>query len=126
MRAGHRYDRNVAAPSSGGVAICEILGIVGPAGGGALRDAANAHLEIEAERRAFADRNTALGDPDFVHAPVAQLLNPAYLARQRASITPTAATSSSEIPDSAAMKDTTRRTSASSTPPVTRSTSPTR
>src|SRR5580698_31190 len=46
-------------PSSGGVAICEILGIVGPAGGGALRDAANAHLEIEAERRAFADRNTA-------------------------------------------------------------------
>ncbi|MGA8325126.1 MAG: gamma-glutamyltransferase [Candidatus Cybelea sp.] len=88
-------------PSSGGVAICEILGIVGPvgpAGGGALRDAANAHLEIEAERRAFADRNTALGDPDFVHAPVAQLLNPAYLARQRASITPTAATPSSEIP----------------------------
>jgi gamma-glutamyltranspeptidase/glutathione hydrolase len=84
-------------PSSGGVAICEILGIVGPADG-ALRDAANAHLEIEAERRAFADRNTALGDPDFVHAPVVQLLNPAYLARQRASITPTSATPSSEIP----------------------------
>jgi gamma-glutamyltranspeptidase / glutathione hydrolase len=85
-------------PSSGGVAICEILGIVGPADGGALRDATNAHLEIEAERRAFADRNTALGDPDFVHAPVAQLLNPAYLARQRASIAPTDATPSSEVP----------------------------
>ena len=84
-------------PSSGGVAICEILGIVGPVDGGTLRDAANAHLEIEAERRAFADRNTALGDPDFVHAPVAQLLNPAYLARERASIAPAAATSSSEI-----------------------------
>jgi gamma-glutamyltranspeptidase/glutathione hydrolase len=39
-----------------------------------------------------------LGDPDFVHAPVVQLLNPAYLARQRASITPTSATPSSEIP----------------------------
>jgi gamma-glutamyltranspeptidase/glutathione hydrolase len=85
-------------PSSGGVAICEILGIVGPADGGRLRDTATAHLEIEAERRAFADRNTALGDPDFVQAPVAQLLNPAYLARQRASIAPTAATPSSEIP----------------------------
>jgi gamma-glutamyltranspeptidase/glutathione hydrolase len=93
-------DTIVTSPptSSGGVAICEILGIVGPADGGALRDAANAHLEIEAERRAFADRNTALGDPDFVHAPVAQLLNPAYFARQRASIAPTDATPSSEIP----------------------------
>ena len=56
-------------PSSGGVAICEILGIVGPAGGGTLRDAANAHLEIEAERRAFADRNTALGDPELCTPP---------------------------------------------------------
>ena len=32
-----------------------------------------------------------------MHAPVAQLLNPAYLARQRASIAPTAATPSSEV-----------------------------
>jgi gamma-glutamyltranspeptidase / glutathione hydrolase len=84
-------------PSSGGVAICEILGIVGSLHGGTLRDTTNAHLEIEAERRAFADRNTAMGDPDFVQAPVAQLLDPVYLARQRSSISLSAATPSSSI-----------------------------
>jgi gamma-glutamyltranspeptidase/glutathione hydrolase len=84
-------------PSSGGVTLCETLGIIGAAAGGALRDVANAHLEIEAERRAFADRNTALGDPDFVPSPVEQLLAPGYLAAQRASISAERATSSSEI-----------------------------
>jgi gamma-glutamyltranspeptidase/glutathione hydrolase len=85
-------------PSSGGLAICEILGIIGddkplPP----LRSFANAHLEIEAERRAFADRNTSLGDPDFVPSPVARLLAPAYLAQLRASIAPVLATPSLEI-----------------------------
>ena len=84
-------------PSSGGVTICESLGIIGDSRDGALRDAANAHIELESERRAFADRNTALGDPDFVRVPLAGLLDPAYLARERASIAPSIATPSSSI-----------------------------
>ena len=85
-------------PSSGGVAICEILGILGDAKPALpVRSFENAHLEAEAERRAFADRNTRLGDPAFVASPVAELLDPAYLARLRAGIAPERATPSSEI-----------------------------
>lgn len=83
-------------PSSGGVAVCEVLGILGDSPA-AFRSADDAHLEIEAERRAFADRGTALGDPDFVTPPIARLLDPAYLARERASIEPNRATPSSRI-----------------------------
>jgi gamma-glutamyltranspeptidase/glutathione hydrolase len=85
-------------PSSGGVTMCEILGMLAhdPARPPA-RDFANVHLEIEAERRAFADRNRELGDPAFVRSHVARLLDPAYLARLRASIAPVRATPSSAI-----------------------------
>jgi len=85
-------------PSSGGVAICEVLGILGAA---APRPPAlsfdNVHREVEAERRAFADRNTALGDPDFIASPVARLLDPAYLAGLRASIDAEHATPSRDV-----------------------------
>lgn len=95
----HRGDTVLSAPppSSGGVAICEVLGILGDVPAGPARSAADAHAELEAERRAFADRSTALGDPDFLALPIAQLLAPAYLARQRASIAPNRATPSSAI-----------------------------
>ena len=85
-------------PSSGGVAICEVLGIVGDATPAfPIRSFANTHLEVEAERRAFADRNTSLGDPAFVASPVSRLLDPAYLARLRAQISAGSATPSSEV-----------------------------
>jgi gamma-glutamyltranspeptidase / glutathione hydrolase len=48
-------------------------------------------------RRAFADRSTALGEPDFVTAPIAQLLEPTYLARQAASTAADRATPSASI-----------------------------
>jgi gamma-glutamyltranspeptidase/glutathione hydrolase len=97
ITCAHDADTIVSAPppSSGGVAICETLGIIGATNGGALRDTANAHMEIEAERRAFADRNSVLGDPDFVHAPFARLLDPTYLAGERDGIGPNATPSSS-------------------------------
>ena len=100
LRCAHRGDTIVTSPppSSGGVAICEVLGIVGDEPAGSRpRDLADAHLELEAERRAFADRNTRLGDPGFVPSPVASLLDPVYLARLRASIDPAAATPSTAI-----------------------------
>jgi gamma-glutamyltranspeptidase/glutathione hydrolase len=85
-------------PSSGGVTMCETLGILSadvPAL--PVRDFENAHLEIEAERRAFVDRNMQLGDPAFVPSKVARLLDPAYLARLRTSILPERATASTTL-----------------------------
>jgi gamma-glutamyltranspeptidase/glutathione hydrolase len=85
-------------PSSGGVAICEILGMLArDVPGPTPRNLTAAHYELEAERRAFADRNTQLGDPAFVRSPVASLLAPAYLARQRAAIAPNRATLSRDV-----------------------------
>jgi gamma-glutamyltranspeptidase / glutathione hydrolase len=44
------------------------------------------HLYTEASRRAFADRNVYLADPDFVDVPVATMLSTAYAATRRAEI----------------------------------------
>ena len=54
--------------------------------------AALAHLQIEALRRAFLDRNTLLGDPAFVNMPVAELTSKSYAAVQRSSIAANRAT----------------------------------
>jgi gamma-glutamyltranspeptidase / glutathione hydrolase len=96
VHRGHRLF-TAPPPSSGGVAICETLGILGDTPTGAMHSVADAHREIEAERRAFADRSSAMGDPDFVKPPVAQLLAPSYIAQQRASIQLNRATPSSAI-----------------------------
>jgi gamma-glutamyltranspeptidase/glutathione hydrolase len=55
------------------------------------------HYIVEAERRAFADRNTYLGDPAFVHNPIDELLSAEHAARLRATIKPDRATPSSEV-----------------------------
>ncbi len=86
-------------PSSGGVTMCETLDIVAPYpfarwGWHSVKET---HYLIEAERRAYADRNEYLGDPTFVNNPVKQLLSPAYAARLRASIAPAAATPSKDV-----------------------------
>lgn len=86
-------------PSSGGTTICQILQILKPYplaqwGYGAVN---SVHYMVEAERRAFADRNTYLGDPAFVHNPIEKLLSPEHVAKMRATIQPDKATPSSEI-----------------------------
>jgi len=73
--------------SSGGVTMGEILNIMEgyeplpPFGSAAL-----VHLEAEAMRRAFTDRNMYLGDPAFVRNPVDRLLSKAYAADLRKGI----------------------------------------
>ncbi len=91
----------ITAPpsSSGGLALLEMLGILEGtnyerAGAGS---AAAIHYVAEAMRRAYADRNEYVGDPDFVKVPIAGLLDRAYLARLRASIDPERATPSSQV-----------------------------
>jgi len=84
-------------PSSGGVAILEMLNILQPYHLTSWNDPKSVHLVIEAMRRAFADRAAYLGDSDFTHVPIRGLLNPRYAAERRASIDPTKATPSSQI-----------------------------
>ena len=101
IRCGYRGYTIVSPPppSSGGVAICQILGMLEsyPLEKWGYGSAKTSHFLIEAERRAFADRNTYLGDPAFVDNPIAQLLAPKHLAQMRATIKPDKATSSSQV-----------------------------
>lgn len=101
VRCTYRGYRIASAPppSSGGVTLCEILNVVSgyPLGALGWHSAAAVHDVVEAERRAYADRNTYLGDPRFVPNPIAQLLSPAYAAKLRAQISPDRATPSSAV-----------------------------
>jgi gamma-glutamyltranspeptidase/glutathione hydrolase len=103
-------------PSSGGIALLSLLAmkadLAGAFAGLPLNSAQYVHLLAELEKRVFADRAVSLGDPDFSPAPVAQLLDPAYLARraQEVSITaptPTAAVQPGFGPASGVHHDTT-------------------
>ena len=78
-------------PSSGAIAVGQILGILGQTQAASLQleqglpSTQWLHLYTEASRLAFADRAQYLGDPDFVAAPAGDwmsLLNPAYLAQR--------------------------------------------
>lgn len=68
-------------PSSGGIAVGQILGLLNHFDMGSLGpDSVDAwHLFIEASKLAYADRAQYLADADFVSVPVAGLLDPAYL-----------------------------------------------
>ncbi|MEQ6350406.1 gamma-glutamyltransferase [Ralstonia pseudosolanacearum] len=86
-------------PSSGGVVICEMLNILE---GYPLKDlgyhsAQAVHYQIEAMRHAYVDRNSYLGDPDFVKNPLDRLLDKNYAAKIRAVIDPKKAGVSKDI-----------------------------
>jgi len=85
--------------SSGGIALLEMLGILEGTGyeKGGAGSASAIHFAAEVMRRAYADRNEYVGDPAFVKVPIAGLLDPAYLAKLRASIDPERATPSDRI-----------------------------
>ncbi len=70
--------------------LCEILGILEgyPLQEWGFRSARAVHHQIEAMRHAYVDRNSYLGDPDFVRNPVERLLDKAYAAQIRAAIDP--------------------------------------
>jgi gamma-glutamyltranspeptidase/glutathione hydrolase len=87
-------------PSSGGVTLAMIAHILEPYDlpHQPWHSATQLHYVFEAMRRAFAARNARLGDPDFVHNPVEELLSPTWADAQRKTISPDHATPSSEIP----------------------------
>lgn len=83
-------------PSSGGIALLQMLGMIEPYDVDALgpNSAAKIHLFTEVMRRAFRDRAEFLGDPGFVQVPVEGLLAPEYLHRRMADFNPEKATPS--------------------------------
>ncbi|HEX8307740.1 MAG TPA: gamma-glutamyltransferase [Allosphingosinicella sp.] len=81
---------SMGPPSSGGLTVLMILkqlerfdmAALGP------RSPVSWHLFAESSRLAYADRDLYVGDPDFVHVPVAGLLDSGYLASRSALISP--------------------------------------
>jgi gamma-glutamyltranspeptidase / glutathione hydrolase len=94
-------------PSSGGIALIEILNILeGLDLRSPGRDSADAiHLITEAYRRAFFDRAEFLGDPDFNGAPMTELLDKRYAAAWRSSIEPHAASNNQTLERPATFAD---------------------
>ena len=86
-------------PSSGGVALLEVLNILEGYDLAKLgdRSAESIHLTVEAFRRSFFDRAEFLGDPDYSKIPVAQLIDKKYGEAWRETIQPNRATPSSTV-----------------------------
>ena len=88
-------------PSSGGIALLSMLAmktdLAAAFAGVELNSPQYVHLLAEIEKRVFADRAEYLGDPDFHSAPVAQLLDPAYLARRAAEVSSERPTPTDEV-----------------------------
>jgi len=101
LRGRHRGYEILTAPppSSGGVGLLQMLGVLEGTGfeKHGAGSAAAIHWMAEAMRRYFADRSEHLGDPDFVRVPVSGLLDARYLAKLRASIDPERATPSAAV-----------------------------
>lgn len=86
-------------PSSGGVALSQLLKMVEPypINTWGYRDPRTVHLMIEAERRAYADRSQYLGDADYYPVPLDSLLNKSYLKYRMRDFNPEHASPSNSI-----------------------------
>ena len=86
-------------PSSGGIALAQLLQGAEAYDVAALghNTAAHIHLMTELQRRVYADRATHLGDTDFVAVDIAGLTAPDYIAARNADISPLEKTDSREV-----------------------------
>lgn len=77
-------------PSSGGIALAQILGMVEDHELSKVKyhGAAHIHTVVEAERRAYADRALHLGDSDFYDVPISGLMDKNYLKSRMANFDP--------------------------------------
>ncbi|RAV27640.1 gamma-glutamyltransferase [Sinomicrobium soli] len=90
---------SMSPPSSGGITLAQIMKMIAPYpleefGHNSVK---SIQLITEAERRAYADRNHFLGDPDFVHIPQDSLLSSHYLQRRMQDFSFEHATRSSDV-----------------------------
>jgi len=86
-------------PSSGGIGILQMLGMLEDSGyeKHGAGSAAAIHYVAEAMRRYYADRSQYLADPDFFRVPVSGLLSRDYIAKLRGTIDPQRATPSEQV-----------------------------
>ncbi len=90
---------SMSPPSSGGVTINQIFKMMEPHNVASFghNSAKTVQLFTEASRRAYADRNYYLGDPDFVNIPLDVLLSKSYLKERMNSFSWDKATKSSKV-----------------------------
>ena len=90
---------SMSPPSSGGVALIEMLNILEPLDlkSKGLLTAPALHAQIEAMRRAYLDRARYLGDPDFTDVPVSRLTSKPHAREVAATFKADKATSSTEL-----------------------------
>ncbi len=90
---------SMSPPSSGGVTINQIFKMIEPYDISSFGHNSTKMVQLftEAARRAYADRNYFLGDPDFVDIPLDVLLSNAYLTERMESFAFDKATLSSEV-----------------------------
>ena len=90
---------SMAPPSSGGITLGQILKMLEPYPLSKLGHHSSEYVQllVEAERRAYADRNHYLGDPDFVKIPTNQLLDSTYLKSRMSSFSFEKASKSADI-----------------------------
>ncbi|HYK77752.1 MAG TPA: gamma-glutamyltransferase [Daejeonella sp.] len=89
----------MAPPSSGGIALVQLLKSVEPypVKRWGFNSDSTVQLMVEAERRVYADRATHLGDPDFYKVPQEQLISSGYTLSRMKDFNWAAATSSQEV-----------------------------
>ena len=107
-------------PSSGGLTVLQILGLLERFDVGALapNSVDAVHLFAEASRLAYADRDTYIADPDFVPAPTGGLLDRSYL-RARAALIDAEAAAADAPPGTPPGAEGARRKARSPEPPGT-------
>jgi gamma-glutamyltranspeptidase/glutathione hydrolase len=90
---------SMAPPSSGGMTLGQIMKMIEPYDLEKMGHHSPEYIQVlvEAERRAYADRNYYLGDPDFVNIPVDQLLDKQYLKSRMESFSFENATKSEDV-----------------------------
>ncbi len=88
---------SMAPPSSGGIALLQLLNSIENQKLGTFHSPEHIHLFIEAERRVYADRASYLGDNDFFAVPFSQLIDKEYNKQRMLSFNLGKASNSNEI-----------------------------
>lgn len=92
---------SASPPSSGGIALAEMLGILEHYKIDALDSSSQKHIIIEAMRRAYADRAVYLGDPEFTIIPSKKLTSKSYIQNLTTNLNKKKATPSKQISNAA-------------------------
>jgi len=90
---------SMSPPSSGGVTLAQMFGMLKQESFDSLSgwNTPAIHASVEVARRAYADRNYYLGDPDFVAIDIQSLTNPQYLTSRMNSFDFNRATPSAQV-----------------------------